>query len=347
VFDLIICDLKMPDMDGIETIRAMANMGLRTAVAILSVEDERVIESAGFLAKLGGLQLVGELAKPLTPDTLEPLLKRASSTAEPERPSAPTITAHELELALDAKALEIHYQPMLKMRSGLCVGAEAMPRWTHPVHGLVTSDDLMPVVEHSHDLLERVTKLTLSEAIGACGRWLAAGHELGVSVNLSPKVLEQLDLPEFVEQVTKENGVPPARVTIEVSERTLGSDLATMIDVAARLRIKGFRLSLDDYTGTQSGVAEILKLPFNELKLSRDLVVGRAASAEKRAVAQAVLSLAKNLRLTTVATGVSARPDWNLLLEMGCDVGEGNFIAHPMPESGLGLWVTQWAMKGQ
>jgi EAL domain-containing protein (putative c-di-GMP-specific phosphodiesterase class I) len=344
VFDLIICDLKMPDMDGIETIRAMANMGLRTAVAILSVEDERVIESAGFLAKLGGLQLVGELAKPLTPDTLEPLLKRASSTAEPERPSAPTITAHELELALDAKALEIHYQPMLKMRSGLCVGAEAMPRWTHPVHGLVTSDDLMPVVEHSHDLLER---LTLSEAIGACGRWLAAGHELGVSVNLSPKVLEQLDLPEFVEQVTKENGVPPARVTIEVSERTLGSDLATMIDVAARLRIKGFRLSLDDYTGTQSGVAEILKLPFNELKLSRDLVVGRAASAEKRAVAQAVLSLAKNLRLTTVATGVSARPDWNLLLEMGCDVGEGNFIAHPMPESGLGLWVTQWAMKGQ
>jgi EAL domain-containing protein (putative c-di-GMP-specific phosphodiesterase class I) len=346
VFDLILCDLRMPDMDGIETIRTMADIGVRTAVAILSVEDERVIESAGLLAKLGGLRLVGEISKPLTSTKLESLLERATSTAV-SGPNSPTITPHELELALDSNALEIHYQPMIKMRSGVCVGAEAMPRWTHLVHGLITSDDLMPVAEHSHELLERVTKLTLREAIGACGRWHAAGHELGVSVNLSPKVLEQLDLPEFVEQVANENGVPPAHVTIEVSERTLGNSLATMIEVAARLRIKGFRLSLDDYTGTQTGVAEILKLPFNELKLSRDCVVGCAGSKEKRAVAQAGLALAQNLRLATVATGVSARPDWNLMLELGCDVGQGNFIAHPMPESGLGIWVTQWLIKGQ
>jgi EAL domain-containing protein (putative c-di-GMP-specific phosphodiesterase class I)/AmiR/NasT family two-component response regulator len=346
VFDLILCDLGMPDMDGIETIRAMANMGLRSAVAILSVEEERVIESAGLLAKLGGLRLVGELAKPLTREKLEPLLERVSSTAQPEEPSARVITAHELETALDAKALEIHYQPMLKIRSGDCVGVEAMPRWTHLVHGLMTSDDVMPVAEHSNELLTRVTQLTLAEAIGASGRWHAAGHEIGVSVNLSPKVLEQLDMPDYVEQVAKDNRVPPAHVTIEVSEHTLGGDLATMIDVAVRLRLKGFRLSLQDYTGTQSRVAEILQLPFNELKLSRDCVAGCSSSTEKRALAQAGLSLAQNLRLTTVASGVSSRPDWNLLLELGCDVAQGSFIAHPMPESGLGMWVTQWTMKG-
>jgi len=347
LFDLILCDLRMPDMDGVETIRAMASTGTRSAVAILSVENERVMESAGLLAKLGGLRFVGEIAKPLTPDKLTAVLERVSSTVEAQEPTAPVITARELETVLDSKALEIHYQPMIKMRSGACTGAEAMPRWTHPVHGLISSEDLMPVAEHSNELLTRVTKLTLSEAIAACGRWHTAGHELGVSVNLSPKVLEQLDLPEYVEAVAKENGVLPGHVTIEVAEQKLGANLLTMIDVATRLRIKGFRLALNDYTGTRSGVEKILKLPFNELKLSRSCVFGCASSSEKRAIAQAGLALAQNLRLTTVATGVGARPDWNLLRELGCDIGQGNFIAHPMPESGLGIWVTQWMMKGQ
>ncbi len=346
-FDLILCDLQMPDMDGIETIRTMASMGLRSAVAILSVEDERLIESAGLLAKLGGLRLVGEIAKPLTADKLEPVLQRTTATELLAETEAPVVTEKELISALDAKALEIHYQPKINMRSGACVGVEAMPRWTHLSHGLLTTADILPVAERSKELLMRLTTLTLSEVMAACGRWQSSGHELGVSINLSPRVLEQLDLPEFVEQVALEHRVPPARITIEVSEHTLGKDLATMVDIAARLRIKGFGLSLDEFTGTQSGVTEILKLPFNELKLSSDCVVGCSESKEKRAIAQAGLSLAQNLRLTTVATGIRHRPDWDLLNELGCTVAQGNFVAHPMPESGLGIWVTQWMMKGQ
>lgn len=346
-FDLILCDLRMPEMDGIETIRTMASMGMRSAVAILSVEDERVIESAGLLAKLGGLRLVGELSKPLTHDKLEAVLKHTTATVEPASPSAPIISEKDLRAALDASALEIHYQPKITMRSGTCVGAEAMPRWTHPVHGLVTSDDLMPVAEHSRDLLTRLTTMTLTEAISACGRWQASGHEVGVAINLSPRVLEQLNLPEYVEKLARDNGVPPARITIEVAEHNLGTDLATMIDVAARLRIKGFRLSLDEFTGKQSGISDVLRLPFNELKLSRECVVGVAGSADKRAITQAGLALAHNLRVSTVATGISARPDWDLLLELGCEICQGNFIAHPMPEMGLGIWLTQWMIRAR
>ncbi|MCX5767098.1 MAG: EAL domain-containing response regulator [Gemmatimonadetes bacterium] len=346
-FDLILCDLRMPEMDGIETIRTMGKLGLQCTVAILSVEDERVIESAGLLATLGGLHIVGEVSKPLTADKLEAVLRRTTEVAAPPPEDAPVISEAEVAEALERKAMEIHYQPRIVMRSGVCVGAEALVRWTHPTHGVIRSDALLALAERSSSQLSTLTQFILREAVAACARWQADGREIGVSVNLSPKVLGQLDLPEFIEQLAREHKVQPARITIEVGETTIGSDLATLIDVAARLRIKGFRLALNDFTGVHSGIEEILKIPFGELKLSRECVDGCSRSDSKRAMVEAGLALARSLKLATVCAGVASRPDWNLLDELGCEVGQGNFIAHAMPEAGLGIWVTQWMMHNQ
>ena len=346
-FDLILCDLRMPDMDGIETIRTMGKLGLQCTVAILSVEDERVIESAGLLATLGGLHLVGEVSKPLTADKLEAVLRRTVEDAAPPPAEEPVIAASEVADALKRKAFEIHYQPRIVMRTGLCVGAEALVRWTHPTHGVIRSETLLALAERSSAQLSTLTQFILREAVAACARWQADGRDIGLSVNLSPKVLGQLDLPEFIEQLAREHKVAPARVTVEVGELTIGSDLATLIDVAARLRIKGFRLALNNFTGVRSGIEEILKIPFGELKLSRDCVDGCSQSDSKRAMVEAGLALARRLKLTTVCAGVSNRPEWNLLDELGCEVGQGNFIAHAMPEAGLGIWVTQWMMHNR
>ncbi|MBI3568172.1 MAG: EAL domain-containing response regulator [Gemmatimonadetes bacterium] len=343
-FDLILCDLRMPDMDGIETIRTMASMGLHAAVAILSVEDERVIETAGMLATLGGLNLVGMIPKPLTVEKLEPVLQRAREVVTPKMPVAPDIDVSELADAFATRQFEVYFQPQIQMGSGECLAAEAMVRWNHPRHGQLTSSTLLPIVERAPEHLAQFTTFTLREAIATCARWQSSGHDLRVAVNLSPRVLSQLDFPEMIERVTVEQNVLASNVTVEVAESTLTDDLAPVLDVAARLRIKGFRIALDDFTGRHSAVDELLKIPFNELKLDGTFVDGCSETASKRAVVEAGLALARSLKLTSVALGVAKRPDWNLLAELGCEAAQGQFVANPMVESGFTIWATQWMM---
>ena len=346
-FDLILCDLRMPDMDGIETIRTMASMGLQCAVAVLSIEDERVIESAGLLATLGGLNLVGAVSKPLTVEKLEPVLKLATAAIQPKAVTALDIDERELGEAFSRRELEMYYQPKIDMTSGECTGAEAIVRWNHPRFGLLGTHVLMPIIDKFPVYVAQFTTLTLRTALSACERWHADGRDLGVALNLSPLLLSQLSLPETIEAVALEHNVLPSRVTIEIAESRLSDDVAPIVDVATRLRIKGFRLALDDFTGRHSVIDELLRIPFNELKLDSSFVDGASETTSKRAVVEAGLAIARGLKLTTVALGVAKRPDWNLLAELGCDAAQGNFVAHPMVEAGLDVWVAQWMMHGR
>ncbi len=344
-FDLILCDLVMADTDGIETIRALASMGLRCAVAILSVEDPRVIESAGLLATLGGLHLVGAVSKPLTVEKLVPLLQRTRDAAKPTASLVDDIAEDELAAALAAHQFDVVFQPQIAMKSGDCTSVEAMLRWNHPRHGVIDTAALLALAAGSPTLLAQLTMLTLRESMATCGRWRADGHELSVAVNLSPLVFGQLNLPELVEQSTVEHHVPASVVTIEVAETTLSPEsVPAMLEIAARLRIKGFQLALDEFTGGSSGIQELLKIPFNELKLSGSVVTGVTESNRKRAVVEAGMALARSLRVRTVAVGVQTRPEWNLLLELGCDAAQGDFLARPVSSVGLNIWMTQWML---
>ncbi len=346
-FDLILVDLRMPGKDGIETIRMLASMGLQCAVAILSIEDERVIESAGLLATLRGLNLVGAVSKPLSVEKLELILKRATEVGKPKVPVTIDLVEDELAGALSRGELELHYQPKIHMYSGECIGAEATIHWMHPRHGLLGSDAVVPKAERSPALLAQLTTFTLQQAITTCGRWHFDGRDIGVSMNLSPQAINHLDLPDIIETVALERNVLPGSITIEIAEATLPDNLATMVDIAARMRIKGFRLALDDFSGRHSAVKKVLEIPFSELKLDRAFVDGCSETPGKRAVVEAGLAIARNLKLSTVAIGVRQRPDWDLLAELGCEVAQGPFIARPMPETGFDIWLPQWMMHKQ
>ena len=342
-FDLIICDLRMPDTDGVETIRTMARMGVRSAVAILSVEHERIIESAGILATLGGLDLVGAIEKPLTLEKLAPVLERVQA-----RRALARVEAQELYRTLDLSDALINneitllYQPVVRTRDRVCICAESLLQWNHPTYGPLDHSVILQLAARAPSfLVNQLTSFTVREAVAAAERWQASGSDIGVAINISPLEFIALDLPELVESMVLESQVPASQVTIEMPELVFQSDAASVVDSATRLRLKGFRLSLDHFTGSHQSMAKLATLPLSELKLDPTLVDGCADSAHRRDALAEQLAVARDMQLSTVALGVAQHADWSLLGELGCDAAQGPFIAPAMEESGLLHWLTQ------
>ena len=344
-FDLILCDLQMPEKDGIETIRSFGALGLESAIAIMSVEHERIIETAGMLAEVQGLRMLGTIPKPVTEEKLEPILERMREVPGHGVNDAVAAPAKDFTNAFKRSELFFLYQPRVWMRTAKFAGVEALVRWKHPEFGLFQPASFVPAMEGIENVGGSLTDLSLREAIACAGRWQQAGGELAVAVNLSAHAFDRLDLPERIASLALDAHVPPERVTLEVPETQVARDATRLIDVAARLRLKGFRLAIDGFGTGEAGLSKLQKLPFNELKIDRSFVNGCSTSSTKRSVVEASLTLARNLKMTSVAVGIQQRPDWELLDELGCDVMQGFFIARPMSEEGLQAWVAQWTLQ--
>jgi len=341
----VLCDLRMPERDGIETIRAFAALGLESSIAIMSVEEERIIETAGMLAEVQGLRLLGTVAKPLTREKLEGLFRKMTQGTEQEAQDVKAAPEGDLANAFVRQELQLVYQPKIAMRTGKFAGVESLVRWKHPALGMFQPSAFIPQMEGSEALSGSLTDFSLRESIACVGRWREAGRELRMAVNLSARAFEALDLPERANAICLEHKVEPEWITLELTETYVARDAVRLIDVATRLRLKGFTLSIDDFGTGQSGLSKLQKLPFNELKIDRQFVNGCSQSSTQRSVVEASLALARSLKMVSVAEGVQFRPDWDLLSELGCDVMQGYFIARPMSEEGLEAWAMQWTMR--
>jgi len=299
------------------------------------------------LAQVQGLRLLGTIPKPLTAEKLQPLLERLREV--PRAMVGETVMAPETDLrnAFEREELFLLYQPKIRMRTGQFAGAEALVRWKHPELGMFPPASFVPQIEASDDFSAGLVDFSLKTAIACAGRWRAAQRELRVAINLSARAFDHLDLPERIEALCLEARVPAELITLEVTETQVARDDVRMIDVATRLRLKGFHLSIDDFGTGESGLSKLQKLPFNELKIDRQFVHGCATHATQRSVVEASLVLARSLKMTAVAEGVQQRPDWDLLDELGCDVMQGYFIGRPMTEEGLEAWGAQWMLRNR
>lgn len=340
--DIIICDLNMPDMDGIEMIRQLDDHDYDGAMIFVSGENERIVQAAERLARAHHITLLGHLGKPVAPEALLVLLASWSPPAHLAAPAAKKIYSPEaVRSAVANGQLMNYYQPKVAVSTGKVVGVEALVRWNHPEDGMVMPDQFISITEE-YGMIDDLTRIVYDNALLQTRAWRDAGIALKIAVNIS---MDSLSSPAFVNFIVDHAfaaGVAPQDVILEVTESRLMKDLRMPLEVVARMRMKRLGLSIDDFGTGHSSLAQLRDLPFDELKIDRAFVHGAWANDTLSAICEASHRIAQQLGMQVVAEGVEDQEDWDYLRHLHCDLAQGYFIARPMPAAALPGWMLDW-----
>ena len=264
--DLILLDLNMPEMDGIEFVRNLVDHNYTGSLILVSGEDERVLQMAEKLVKAHQITMLGLLQKPPALDGLARIVEKWKP-AGALRQEAKSYAADELRAAIANHELVNYYQPKVVVSSGAVVGVETLVRWRHPVDGLVPPDQFIGLAE-IHGLIDELTCTVLIDALAQSKAWRQAGLHLSVAINVSMDSLSSVAFADFVAEEAAAAGVAPKDIVLELTESCLMLDQRAPLEILTRLRLKRFRLSIDDFGTGHSSLTQLRDIPFNEPCLS-------------------------------------------------------------------------------
>ncbi len=236
--------------------------------------------------------------------------------------------------------LELHYQPLVDAHTGVVVGAEALLRWQRDGSN-VPPDEFLPAVERS-ELMAPLTDYVLDRALAEAARWHAAGHQLGLSVNLATANLSEPDLPARVIAALRRHGVPAAMLTLEITETAAVDDSVMADSVLTALEEAGVSLSVDDFGTGHSSIVRLAHFPICEVKIDRSFV--REMHSAKRPIVATTIELAHALGLRVVAEGIEDEETLLALRELGCDLAQGFHLSRPLSPADFRAWLQHPAL---
>jgi len=337
--DIIVSDLDMPGMDGMEFIRKLGESWKHVCLIVVSSLDRGVLEGVETMARAYGVNVLGSLEKPPNPKELLALVELyRSPSLEAPAPAQPSFTESQIGDGLRRSEFEAFFQAKVDVATRAVCGAEANARWRHPEKGLVAPAAFIAGAE-SGGLMDELTATIVRSAARNCALWRNAGLDIHVSVNLSLTCLEEVTLVERMVNLVVSQGLDVRHVIFEVTESAATMDVGKVLENLTRLRMKGFGLSIDDYGTGYSSMERLSRGPFTELKIDQGFVRDACTQASRRAMLESSLEVAGKLGIPAVAEGVENQAQWDLLRELQCPMAQGYFIARPM-EAGEFL---QWA----
>ncbi len=347
--DIVICDLDMPGMDGIQFIRHLAEQKLAQGVIVLSAMEAVLIRTVEDMAQAHGLMVLGHMPKPMSRTRLRELLElyfteQAENNACPIAAKELIFGEEELEKAIHDNQFVLYYQPKVLLKSGQMMSVEALARWHHPEAGVISPVHFIPLMESS-GLISPMTTKMIDLALEQIRLWREQGRNIAVGVNLSAAILSNTDLPDMLIQKTRDLNIPTELLNLEITESSLIQNAALSLETLARLKLHGFSLSIDDFGTGYSSMQQLNRIPFSELKIDRSFVSNASHDKTHRAIVEANISLAHKLNMQTVAEGVETIDGWQLLHELNCDLAQGYFIAKPMPADEIAQWEQEWLTR--
>jgi diguanylate cyclase (GGDEF)-like protein len=242
----------------------------------------------------------------------------------------------DLRKGLERDELEVHYQPFYSLHDQRIVGAEALVRWRHPTHGLISPMRFIPMAEET-GLILPLGRYVLDQA---CQQMRSIRERLNVdlpiSVNLSPRQFQESGLLSQVEAVLGANGLPSELLIFEITETMVMEDLSGAREMMKKLNRLGVRLAIDDFGTGHSSLAYLKQFPVHEVKVDRAFIAGVAQSPVDAAIVRAIIDLAHAIGISAVAEGVEIEDQAAELNTLGCPVGQGFYFSHPLPVEEFG-----------
>ncbi len=331
---LLVIDLMMPDVDGIEVIRYLSDRGHTAEVVLISGYDKKVLNVAAQLATTLGLHVRAALQKPLNRGQLHEVFVRerdgTRSSPSSRANGSSQADIESLRQAIANDELVVHYQPQFTIKTRALAGFEALVRWQHPALGLLPAAAFIDAFE-SAGLIEELTWIVFRKVLANRKKFPADAARVPVAVNISALLLRDLALPEKLQAVITEHGGQTKDFVLEITESGLMRELHTSLDILARMRLKQLELAIDDFGTGYAMMHQLRRVPARELKLDMAFVQSMLTDESADIILRKTLELAHDLEMTAVAEGVETAAQLERLAQYGCDVAQGYLLGRPGP----------------
>lgn len=339
---IVVLDLEMPGMDGIEMAQHLALEGLCPNVLVVSGADAAILDVVQTMLEALGLPLLGALRKPLGFDAVVSAVGRfrevSPGGAGARREEAAGFSVDALRQAIHGGRILPFYQPKVWLENGQVNSLEALARWREKSGRLIPPAEFIPFAEE-HGLIAEITLVMLDAVLRDLTAWNQNGFYPTVAINVAaPSLADRRFANEIIGRAEAAR-ISPSALVLEITESALVGDMAATLGTLGRLRLRGFGLSIDDYGTGFSSMQQLSRLPFTELKADRTFVNHAHTKWQSRTILESAIGMGHRLGLTTVAEGIETQAELDLLRSLGCMYAQGNLITPPMPASALLPWI--------
>jgi EAL domain-containing protein (putative c-di-GMP-specific phosphodiesterase class I) len=336
---VIVTGLRLPDGDAMQLIRLLARRGLRSALFFASHQQRAVIRAAVAMAAACGLEVAGIAEQPVEASAIARSLTDFRPRPGPVRQREPApLEREELFELIDRGALHPWMQPKLRLSTLEVVGFEALIRANDADGQLVMPDRLVSALGR-HGLLDQATLQMACETVLFVSTCLDEGLAASASINVSMQSLSSLAFCQELERTVAHVRLDPSRITIEITESDAMSDLSTVLENTARMRMLGFNLSIDDFGTACSSLTQLSQIPFTELKIDRSFLTDIDGDPTRQAIVRSCAQLGSSLGANVVAEGVETRGELEWARRLGCTVAQGYLVSRPMPAEQALAWL--------
>ena len=347
-FDYITIDLALGDHDGIELLRLIAETEAKPRrIIVISGCEERILNATVRMAHAVGMLDTISLPKPIDLALLRGALAPFQEAAASRRgvdARLSEISVEDLRRGLDDGEVYAAFQPKIDLSTGKVTGCEALARWDSATFGPVGPDVFIPLAEQG-GLIKTMTLRMLRDSMTFAAAFLPTEPKFVVAVNLSASLLSDTSLPEEVEHLLAEIGVPARSLMIEVTETTAMADVGRAMDVLLRLRLKGIGISMDDFGTGYSSLSALARMPFSELKIDRSFVKDCLTDADMWKIVSSSVAIAHQYNMKVVAEGIEDAATWHALDALGCDIGQGFEFSRALRQDAFVEWYRGWMAR--